>query len=260
MRVLLSAFCRREPREREAGRRGGQDMRSRTRATGLLHGAAAILLASVCAVPAAADMAAPRTKLSVLLTIVPELSDASRRVLLEEVEDIWGPAGVDVEWLSGSSNVPVQAAPLRLLVIQRTPTAHSPHASLWPVGELLPFQSGRAVAVVSISAAKRIVDGANRPEHDLPGIADERIGRVLGRAAAHEIGHFLLRTKTHSGQGLMRAQFGAHEFLDARDEIFALDGEASRWLQQRRAPGVVAAPMPGGLDSAPPPEGFAYRR
>ena len=31
------------------------------------------------------------------------------------------------------------------------------------------------------------------------------LGRVLGRALAHEIGHFLLRSRVHSATGLMRA-------------------------------------------------------
>ena len=31
------------------------------------------------------------------------------------------------------------------------------------------------------------------------------LGRVLGRALAHEIGHFLLRSRVHSSAGLMRA-------------------------------------------------------
>ena len=31
------------------------------------------------------------------------------------------------------------------------------------------------------------------------------LGRVLGRALAHEIGHFLLRSRVHSAAGLMRA-------------------------------------------------------
>ena len=31
------------------------------------------------------------------------------------------------------------------------------------------------------------------------------LGRALGRALAHEIGHFLLRSRVHSAAGLMRA-------------------------------------------------------
>src|SRR4030095_7828712 len=35
---------------------------------------------------------------------------------------------------------------------------------------------------------------------------DRMIGRVTGRALAHEIGHSLLRSRGHSAEGLMRAK------------------------------------------------------
>jgi hypothetical protein len=34
---------------------------------------------------------------------------------------------------------------------------------------------------------------------------DVTLGRAMGRALAHEIGHYLLRSRDHSGKGLMRA-------------------------------------------------------
>jgi hypothetical protein len=37
---------------------------------------------------------------------------------------------------------------------------------------------------------------------------------VLGRAVAHEIGHYLLATATHANRGLMRASIDASEFAD----------------------------------------------
>jgi hypothetical protein len=35
---------------------------------------------------------------------------------------------------------------------------------------------------------------------------DRILGRMLGRALAHEMGHFLLRKQGHSSTGLMKAQ------------------------------------------------------
>jgi hypothetical protein len=56
---------------------------------------------------------------------------------------------------------------------------------------------------------------------------------VLGRALAHEIGHFLLGTRTHAERGLMRAQFTAKEFVDLRPGTFTLDTKATAWLARR---------------------------
>ena len=62
---------------------------------------------------------------------------------------------------------------------------------------------------------------------------ERRLGITLGRALAHEIGHFLLRTKTHARHWLMRSQFNASEFTDLRDGTFALDQAAETWLRAR---------------------------
>ena len=57
--------------------------------------------------------------------------------------------------------------------------------------------------------------------NELPIVAERRLGIVLGRALAHEIGHFLLGTHTHASRGLMRPHFDAIEFTDLRDGIFS---------------------------------------
>jgi len=56
---------------------------------------------------------------------------------------------------------------------------------------------------------------------------------VLGRALAHEIGHYLLDTHTHARTGLMRPNFNALEFTDLRNSTFALDHAAAAWLRTR---------------------------
>ena len=58
-----------------------------------------------------------------------------------------------------------------------------------------------------------------------------RLGVVLGRAVAHEIGHFLLNTAAHSRRGLMRARIDPHDFVDLRRGGFGLDDDAARWAR-----------------------------
>ena len=71
-----------------------------------------------------------------------------------------------------------------------------------------------------------------------PSTHDRRIGVVLGRAVAHEIGHFLLQTNTHASDGLMRARILASEFADLSRETFRLDKAAEAHLaaSPRHAP------------------------
>jgi hypothetical protein len=50
------------------------------------------------------------------------------------------------------------------------------------------------------------------------------LGRALGRALAHEIGHYLLGTREHAAHGLMRAQFAPQDLLeDAGGRLYGLD-------------------------------------
>jgi hypothetical protein len=57
-----------------------------------------------------------------------------------------------------------------------------------------------------------------------------KLGVVLGRAVAHEIGHYLLQSNSHSPYGLMRASIDAREFADLRTGAFRLDRESQAFL------------------------------
>ena len=68
-----------------------------------------------------------------------------------------------------------------------------------------------------------------------PGVLDTTVasheillGRALGRALAHEFGHYLLRPKAHGTGGLMRAAWTSEEF-------FAFNGKGFELTPQQRA-------------------------
>ncbi len=56
-------------------------------------------------------------------------------------------------------------------------------------------------------------------------IAEREIlmARAMGRALAHEIGHYLLASKVHTARGLMQAKHTAYEFFGADGSAFTLD-------------------------------------
>ncbi len=102
------------------------------------------------------------------------------------------------------------------------------------MGELVRTNNSHPVALISIESAQRLVDSVRgRVGYELIILDDRRLGIVLGRALAHEIGHFLLDTHTHARNGLMRPQFDALEFTDLREGGFALDHAAAAWLRTR---------------------------
>jgi hypothetical protein len=154
------------------------------------------------------------------------LSSISVNSLRAEAAAIWRRSGVDLHWLTSESANPS----LRVLV---TPRAVATHGGLaqWTLGELLRFKDAEAVAVVSVAGALRVIDQSRQSRiFDVGGQRDQRLGIVLGRALAHEIGHFLLRTDTHAASGLMRATIGAGEFADAGSLSFGLDEAAQAHL------------------------------
>lgn len=219
-------------------------------------------LAAIAALTAAADLvpggvgqassshAAFVWRLDVRLTVAPGLPPLARAALREETETIWRNARVRIHWLSGAAE-PAAARALRVLVTARPPVSPVGGAR-WAVGELLRFDGNGAIAIASIAGARRIVNETRAPGGaELPDVLDHRLGVVLGRAVAHEIGHYLLNTNTHATRGLMRASFDSREFTDLRGGVFDLDEEAGARLLATTDP---ASPSPALL----PLRGFSY--
>jgi hypothetical protein len=200
--------------------------------------AVGLLLASAMTTSTSASssrsvVSAPSVRLDVLLTVSSQLTDLARRALIGEAERIWAHERVDVEWPAPAGGAERPDAPLRVLVIAR-PKATVIDTRRWPVAELIRHAEDRALAIASIDGARRVVDEATRYSVlASPGMEEHRLGLVLGRAVAHEIGHFLLATGTHAQHGLMRASVGALDFASVDRDTFRLDDGASRWIRER---------------------------
>lgn len=194
---------------------------------------------------AAAPAATPLPQdLYLRLTATSDLLPAARASLIHQAEDIWLRESVRLHWLAPAEPEPPGAPVLRVLVGHLLGRPEASEA--WPVGQLQPpTPDGPRLAIASIAAARRVIAAAGH-ETDPPVLAEHRLGLVLGRAIAHEIGHYLLGTRDHAPRGLMRAQIDARDFSDLRDGRFFLDAVARRWLQEAPARGLAAhlAPAP----------------
>jgi hypothetical protein len=87
--------------------------------------------------------------------------------------------------------------------------------------------------LIYVDAMRSFLDEASRrwfPNFQVAGLPVDSIwGRVLGRALAHEIGHYMLRWPRHESEGLMRAVHKMSDFADPGAEAFAL----TRWDLKR---------------------------
>jgi hypothetical protein len=225
-------------------------------AIGLIVASFAALVLPRSVIAAGNNLSAPPFSLAALLTVAPDLPMMSRSVLMSEAERIWRREGVALQW----SKVPDHDAPsaaLRVLVISRREAVMAGSPKAWTVGELVPHGGQRPLAIASIAGAERVLDASgSRVLHlDKPELVHYRLGIVLGRAVAHEIGHYLLATATHADHGLMRASIDAREFADPGARTFTLDEAAGDWLRNRLESGPLEARLPSaGFTYAAPTE------
>ena len=178
----------------------------------------------------------PDLVLNLHFTSTDGLPAESRRALMAEAESIWKLGHIRLKWLRESTEAD-EGDTLRVLVMAR-PVATSAH-SPWTVGELLRSEGFRPIAIASTIGARRIIDESQWDQLLAPAtLLDYRLGVVLGRAVAHEIGHYMLRTNTHATRGLMRARIASREFADLRSGSFRLDQAAEAYMAALAARGT----------------------
>jgi hypothetical protein len=147
--------------------------------------------------------------------------DVSLPVVAKEVRAIWKPL-VDVVFTTDRGSC-VSCGDRLALHITDAPPAEGPdpEAIGW-----IRFVDGRPQPTVSIAAApvrRVLADGVwmGRPLKTLPRGAQSRfLSIAVGRAVAHEIGHYVFRSPAHHPQGLMRARFTLRDFLDTNSGHF----------------------------------------
>ena len=197
---------------------------------------------------AAVSAASPQRTLNINLATSQELSAVTTGALVAEVNAIWWNSNLSLVWRTADVSEPLPAMPdsedwLRVLVLARqAPGAGG--ASTFAVGELVRTEGSRPLAIASLTAARRVVDESLRfqileDQRDY----EKRLGVVLGRAVAHEIGHYLLRTSSHATQGLMRASIDAQEFADVHSQSFGLDRVARAHLARLADAPLSKAPV-----------------
>jgi hypothetical protein len=141
----------------------------------------------------------------------PDVTDALLTRMCAETDAIWGAAGVTFDWQRARRNdhssrkhlavtiddsrTPVPEPQLALGWITFTPDGPNPsiHLSLATTEDLL--------------RASTTMDALTIAGHEM------MVGRALGRALAHEIGHYLLKSRVHASRGLMQRTRPADRFF-----------------------------------------------
>jgi hypothetical protein len=168
------------------------------------------------------------------------------KLLTDEVDRIWEPYGLTLCWTQRSNPCAGWGAHLTVHVADDLPS--SPH--LKPVvGSIRFYANGpsRDIAL-SVKAARGLVaavDLGDRRLDQWPTSTWTRlVPRVLGRALAHEIGHYVLQSRDHARTGLMTANFQPYAVTFGPTSWFQLTPDAVTALQCPLDPGGhgIAAP------------------
>jgi hypothetical protein len=140
------------------------------------------------------------------------MGEVELHVMAGEVDRIWAPYGVTFCWSRSNGGCDGLEVRLRVQVAQRAELP-GPAMSRRDVLGWIGFVGSRpgTEIVVSADAARAVVARARVGSRPLaawpPAFAERYVPRVLGRALAHEIGHFVLASRAHTRTGLMAPSF-----------------------------------------------------
>ena len=153
---------------------------------------------------------------------------------LREAEALWRRNGIvivtqttgceaEADRLTDSGSMPAAVVPLDVEFDDATSTAKDYTV---PIGSIV-FSNHVAVPDIHLSYANalwllRDVYGDGGVNTMTTIERRTRLARALGRALAHEIGHYLLASKDHTSQGLMKAQHKAGELFGPSRHPFEL--------------------------------------
>ena len=133
----------------------------------------------------------------------PDVTESLVIRVFDEAKAIWGPTGIAFDWHRITSRDMAVGWHVTVTIDDdRKEFAEwqgrlglDPVYGRWSCTVYPPFASQR-----------RGVDSPNARRHDATIVGHEiLIGRALGRALSHELGHYLLKSKVHTPHGLMRA-------------------------------------------------------
>jgi len=148
---------------------------------------------------------------------------------LEEASAIWRPTGVTFKWqkaaaIQAEADPPQPTRP-RVLIDDSRGTPRGASAPMgWvkfaddePDGDIHISHANAEQFVLSVGG----VGGSAR--RMTPAERFLLLGRTLGRALAHELGHYLLKSKEHTTKGLMKGRHSIQEFIGAHRKGFEVD-------------------------------------
>ena len=212
--------------------------------------ATGLAIAALLSAPALSASPFPLTPPTMIVTVAvaPAISPSLVARALTEAGDIWRAAGFMLMWDRQPLATNVNAAPgliarpsaLHVMIgDERGTPGKDPH--VMPLGWIIfeaesPQQDvylSHANAMMLLQASEGVV---GRVSTLTITERETLLGRAMGRALAHEIGHYLLASKAHTATGVMQARRGAAELFSRSRQGFQVQADQRQLIAARLNP------------------------
>ena len=165
----------------------------------------------------------PLQAISVDLYAPPDIGDSLMGRVGAETDAIWKPAGIAFDWHRVTSTEAPGQRHLAVTIDTGGRGVGGSHATLGRI-TFTPEGLDRSIHL-SLAGIENLLlrtEGAGTGTtitHEI------LVGRALGRALSHEIGHYLLKSRAHTSHGLMRAEWPSGELFAFNRGGFELSPE-----------------------------------
>jgi len=143
-------------------------------------------------------------------------------LLASEADAIWRRAGVDIQWSVGDRPGWDPGVPMLYIVFSDRCVADADGAMPLAAITFVDGQPVRRIVVCHNEVEAAVAQGEPGFRDLAPRAKDALVARVMGRAVAHEIGHYVFGP-SHGADGLMRGRHSAAEFCADDAAPFAVD-------------------------------------
>jgi hypothetical protein len=157
------------------------------------------------------------------MAAAPGISNAIVSGALNEATAIWSAAGLTLQWrVSNRAPVAIEPSTVRIILDDARGTASGGDL---PIGWITFGPSGMPAPLLHLSRwnANQLLETAAAYRDRPSSYKDLLLARALGRALAHELGHYLMASKDHSKSGLMKGRRFVDEFFSPTRDGFQLD-------------------------------------
>jgi hypothetical protein len=180
-------------------------------------------------VPPIAESAPPaRARVTARLYNTAQVPASTKQAGMAAAARTLAASGVDIVWADcdtpdACAQVPVSGE----LVVRLVRSNETPRLAPLVLGEAF-IDAGIKAGVLATIYVQRV--------EQMAAFSDTDVSRLLGRAIAHEVGHLLLASNTHTLRGLMRARWSPQDLR--RDEAvdWLLTEEDAAAIRRRLSP------------------------